>query len=116
MRLRILGDPRLMDQIREVRSSYFYKTPLIQTSKTQPELIAALNDPHQFSQVLQQTSQRRYQADLQRQAEIAKLNEDPFNVDAQRKIEELIRREAVEENMQHALDYSPESFGTVTML
>ena len=34
------------------------------------------------------------------------LNADPFDVEAQKKIEELIRREAVNENMQHAMEYS----------
>jgi DNA damage-inducible protein 1 len=55
-------------------------------------------------------------AELQRQAEIERLNNDPFDVEAQQKIEELIRQEAVLENMQYALEWSPESFGRVTML
>lgn len=57
-------------------------------------------------------------ADQERQSllEIERLNADPFDVDAQQKIEEAIRQEAILENLEHALEYSPESFGRVTML
>ena len=59
---------------------------------------------------------RRASIEQQRQVEIARLNADPYDVEAQRKIEEAIRQEAVLENLEHALEYSPESFGRVTML
>ena len=44
------------------------------------------------------------------------LEADPFSLDTQRKIEEAIQQQAVLENMEHALEYSPESFGRVIML
>lgn len=55
-------------------------------------------------------------AELERQREMDRLEAEPFDVEAQRKIEELIRQQAVFENMEHAMEYSPEAFGRVTML
>ncbi|KAJ6560232.1 hypothetical protein B0H19DRAFT_111158 [Mycena capillaripes] len=101
MRLQILGDPDLMRQLRE----------------TQPELAeAAQSNPPRFAELLRQTRDRHMNSELQRQREIENLNADPFDVEAQRRIEEAIRQQAVMENMEHALEYSPESFGRVTML
>ncbi|KAG6856037.1 hypothetical protein H0H87_008141 [Tephrocybe sp. NHM501043] len=101
MRLQILGDPNLMNQLRE----------------SQPEIAdAALNNPQRFAELLRQTQERQYQAELDQQREISRLNADPFDLEAQRKIEEAIRQQGVLENLQHALEYSPENFGRVTML
>ncbi|KXN89497.1 DNA damage-inducible protein 1 [Leucoagaricus sp. SymC.cos] len=101
MRLQILGDPHLLRQLREA----------------QPELAAAAqSNPARFAELLRQTRERQIEAELQRQREIERLNDDPFDIEAQRRIEEHIRQEAVLENMQHALEWSPESFGRVTML
>ncbi|KAF9555359.1 hypothetical protein CPC08DRAFT_135121 [Agrocybe pediades] len=101
MRLQLLGDPTLMAQLREA----------------QPELAdAAQNNSARFAELLRATRERQMSAELLQQQEIARLNADPFDVEAQRKIEEAIRQQAVAENMEHALEYSPESFGRVTML
>lgn len=101
MRLQVLGDPALMQQLRE----------------TQPDIAAAAqNDPARFAELLRHTRERQYDAELSHQREIAHLNADPYDVEAQRKIEEAIRQQAVLENMEHALEYSPESFGRVMML
>ncbi|KAJ3501057.1 hypothetical protein NLJ89_g9514 [Agrocybe chaxingu] len=101
MRLQLLGDPQLMAQLQE----------------TQPELAHAVqSDPTRFAELLRQTRERQYEAELAQQQEIERLHANPFDVEAQRKIEEAIRQQAVMENMEHALEYSPESFGRVTML
>jgi DNA damage-inducible protein 1 len=77
---------------------------------------AVQSDPARFAELLRQTQERQNAAEMQRQHEISLLNADPFDVEAQRKIEEAIRQQAVMENMDHAIEYSPESFGRVTML
>lgn len=48
--------------------------------------------------------------------EIDLLNADPFDPEAQKKIAELLRRQAVEENLEHAIEHAPEAFAEVVML
>lgn len=51
--------------------------------------------------------QRMYrEAQAEKQRQIALLNADPYDIDAQKRIEEAIRQEAVLENMQHAIEWS----------
>ena len=122
MRLQILGDPNLMQELERVRpynlSAFSWKTIAHSSHvQAQPELAnAARSDPARFSQLLRQFRQMQADAELERQREIIRLEADPFDVEAQRKIEEAIRQQAVLENMEHALEYSPEAFGRVTML
>ena len=48
--------------------------------------------------------------------EIDLSNADPFDVEAQKKIEEMIRMQNVMQNMETAMEYNPEAFGRVHML
>ncbi|KAH9939383.1 uncharacterized protein BXZ73DRAFT_76085 [Epithele typhae] len=97
MRLQLLGDPMLMAQIRQ----------------RNPEIAdAAQNNPARFAELLRQTHTMHAEAERERQM----LEADPYSLEAQRKIEEAIQQQAVLENMEHALEYSPESFGRVIML
>jgi DNA damage-inducible protein 1 len=97
MRLQLLGDPELMRQMRDV----------------QPELAhAAQHDPARFAELLKHTHEAM---DMQ-QRQFSQYDADPFDIEAQKKIEEAIRRQAILENMEHAMEYSPEAFGKVIML
>eukprot|EP00958_Prasinococcus_capsulatus_P027331 scaffold5393_cov376-Prasinococcus_capsulatus_cf.AAC.3 len=56
-------------------------------------------------------------AEKKRQAELyARLARDPFDIEAQKEIEESIRQSNVDENMAMAMEYRPEAFGHVHML
>lgn len=91
--------------------SYFID--LLSYYQAQPELAnAARSDPARFAELLRQTRARQNEAEQ----ELAALNDNPYDVEAQKRIEEAIRQQAVMENLEHALEYSPEAFGRVTML
>lgn len=92
IRLQILGNPSARAEIQ----------------RRNPELAEALDNPDRFREIYNGLQRQHAEEERRRQQEIAMLNDDPFNVEAQAKIEELIRREAVMENLQNALEFHPE--------
>uniref|UniRef100_H0UUW6 DNA damage inducible 1 homolog 1 n=1 Tax=Cavia porcellus TaxID=10141 RepID=H0UUW6_CAVPO len=66
-----------------------------------------------FSRVLME--QQREIA-LREEERLRLFSADPFDQEAQAKIEEEIRQQNIEENMNIAMEEAPESFGQVTML
>lgn len=91
-RLSILGNPGAMAQVREQR----------------PQLAEAINDPARFREVWMEMLREDEEREQERLEQMRLLNEDPFNVDAQRKIEEMIRQQSVQENLQFAYEHNPE--------
>ncbi|KAL8872328.1 MAG: hypothetical protein Q9174_002023 [Haloplaca sp. 1 TL-2023] len=100
IRLQALGNPSVLEQVRAQN----------------PELANAVNDRNRWGQIFGQMIRQAEEAEAVKQRELALLNADPFNVEAQAKIEEMIRQQNVMENLQHAMDYHPEAFGRVHML
>ena len=80
--------------------------------QNQPELAkAARSDPVRFSQSILQLRRRRREAKLERQRERDRLFEaDPSDVRVHQKVEEAARKQAVQENMEYALKYTPEFY------
>ncbi|KAF6726118.1 DDI1-like protein 2 [Oryzias melastigma] len=105
-----LDDPALLQQM---LLSNPHELSLLK--ERNPPLAEALlsGDLERFTKVLLEQQQDRAKREQER---IRLLTADPFDLEAQAKIEEDIRQHNVEENMTIAMEEAPESFGQVVML
>lgn len=92
LRLRLLNDPDGQTRVRELN----------------PDLSAALYDRDRFREMFLQMKRQEDDRARERAEQLRLLNEDPFNIEAQQKIEEMIRQDNVTENLQHAIENNPE--------
>ena len=94
LRLQILGDPASRANM----------------NRTHPDLARVVDDPAAFAQALRQLQEQERQHQAQVSDQIARLNADPFDLEAQMRIEEMIREERVQENLQNAIEHNPEGW------
>ncbi|KAJ2476983.1 DNA damage-inducible protein 1, partial [Coemansia sp. RSA 2052] len=100
-RQQVLNNPQLMRQL----------------SLAHPDIVlAAQNDPAEFGRLLERLQEEQQHGQDERDREMERLNANPFDIESQRKIEEMIRQENVLRNMETALELNPESFASVAML
>ncbi|KAJ2550356.1 DNA damage-inducible protein 1 [Coemansia sp. RSA 1933] len=86
-------------------------------SQTHPAIAqAAQNDPEEFSRLVTQLQEEQVNIEQARRREIANLNSNPFDIESQRRIEEMIRQENIMRNFETAFEHNPESFASVIML
>lgn len=76
--------------------------------RSRPDLAAAVNDPARFRRLYEELLRQQKEEVRERERQIVELNKDPFNMEAQQKIAELIRQDRVTENLQHAMEHNPE--------
>nr|VDC81746.1 unnamed protein product [Brassica rapa] len=90
-----------------------------QLFQTDPELAQVItgSDLNKLQDVLRSRHQQRSVVQRQKEEELALLYADPFDVEAQKKIEAAIRQQkGIDENWEAALEHNPEGFARVIML
>lgn len=91
---------------------------MAQLFQSDPELaqIVLGNDLNKLQDLLRMRHRQRSELSRQQEEEMALLYADPFDVEAQKKIEAAIRQKGIDENWAAALEHNPEAFGRVVML
>ncbi|XP_076882581.1 protein DNA-DAMAGE INDUCIBLE 1-like [Bidens hawaiensis] len=91
---------------------------MAQLFQSDPELAQTIlgNDLNKLQEVLRVRHRQRTEYSRQQEEELALHYADPFDVEAQKKIESAIRQKGIDENWAAALEHNPEAFAKVVML
>ncbi|CAL8998701.1 unnamed protein product [Prunus brigantina] len=91
---------------------------IAQLFQSDPDLAQVIlgNDLNRLQELLRQRHRQKSELRRQQDEELALLYADPFDVEAQKKIEAAIRQKGIDENWAAALEHNPEAFARVVML
>ncbi|CAL5341540.1 unnamed protein product [Camellia sinensis] len=91
---------------------------MAQLFQADPELAQAIigNDLNKLQDILRERHSQKSELRRRQEEELALLYADPFDVEAQKKIEAAIRQKGIDENWAAALEHNPEAFARVVML
>ncbi|XP_057983340.1 protein DNA-DAMAGE INDUCIBLE 1 isoform X3 [Malania oleifera] len=91
---------------------------MAQLFQDDPEFAQVLlgNDLNRLQDILRERHHQRSELSRRQEEELALLYADPFDVEAQKKIEAAIRQKGIDENWAAALEHNPEAFARVIML
>lgn len=107
--------PFPMDNPARIREMYLSNPEQLNNLRQiNPALADALvRGPEEFNRLFNEARRMREEEERRR---LRMLRADPFDAEAQRLIQEEINRQNIASNMEAAIEYHPESFGTVHML
>ncbi|KAL6275393.1 hypothetical protein ACE6H2_018994 [Prunus campanulata] len=91
---------------------------IAQLFQSDPDLAQVIlgNDLNRLQELLRQRHRQKSELRWQQDEELALHYADPFDVEAQKKIEAAIRQKGIDENWAAALEHNPEAFARVVML
>lgn len=83
-----------------------------------PDMARAIEENNVEQVAAMLATMRGHQQSTSREHEelARRLEENPFDPEANRRVAEMIQAENVERNLMHAMEYNPEAFGSVHML
>ncbi|XP_068338095.1 protein DNA-DAMAGE INDUCIBLE 1-like [Pyrus communis] len=91
---------------------------IAQLFQSDPDLAQVIlgNDLNRLQELLRERHRQKSELKRKQDEELALLYADPFDVEAQKKIEAAIRQKGIDENWAAALEHNPEAFARVVML
>lgn len=91
---------------------------MAQLFQNDPPLAQAIlgDNVNTLQNLLRERHQQKLELRHKQEEELALMYADPFDVEAQKKIEAAIRQKGIDENWEAAIEYNPEAFARVVML